>query len=86
VPPFGRAPNLRSCARGELVDEGALSGRGSKQATYPLRVLTLALGTADDDCDVRLGDVDAFVQYPCAHQAAQGSGAKRGERRFTLGA
>src|SRR2546425_12407098 len=82
-PPTGQ-PDLGGPATHELVHQGALSFAGPQQAPYALHVLALAEGTAHDDRDISVGDVDSLVQHPCRYEGPERSLAESHEHLFAL--
>src|SRR5947208_11860376 len=82
-PPTGQ-PDLGGLATHELVHQGALSFARPQQAPYALHVLALAEGTAHDDRDIGVGDVDSLVQHPCRYEGPERSLAESHEHLFAL--
>src|SRR5690606_21090079 len=82
APPLARV-GLRRPRRDELVEQRALVTLAPQDAPQPLHVLAHRTAAADDDRDVGVGDVDAFVQHLRSHDR---SIATRGEALQDLAA
>src|SRR5437773_3175422 len=82
-PPTGQ-PDLVGLATHEHVHQGALAFERPQQAPYALHVLALAEGTAHDDRDISVGDVDSLVQHPCRYEGPERPLAESHEHLFAL--
>ena len=62
APPFTRV-DLRRLRRDELVEKSPLAVPLAKDSAQPLHVFADRTAPGKDDGDVRIGDIDPFVQH-----------------------
>jgi len=80
-----RSADLGRAPRDELVDQRAFSGCRSEQTAHALDMLPLAERAPNDDADVGVGNVQAFVQNTRGDERTQDAGTKSlGGRRRVL--